>query len=163
MVDDVIIRQLEESDFGAYKALFDEAYSEYLEFLRRGNPTQYTRELKKTRTVSRARFDFYLKTGSCFVADENSEVVGYVASQTVPFMRGFDRLLWIEYIVVQKSFRRLGIGFALLRRLIEHAKAMGIGGVSTTINPDNEASVGLHVKAGFDVKDWKSASYDVDG
>ena len=157
----MIIRKLEEMDYEAYKALFEEAYSEYLESLKHKNPTQYLKEQQERREVTRARFDFYLKTGSSFVAEENGEVVGYVASQTVPFMRGFDKLLWIEYIVVQRKFRRRGIGLALLRWLIEQAKRIHIDVISTTINPDNEASIKLHLKAGFDVKNWKFASYDI--
>ena len=157
----MIIRKLEEKDYEVYKMLFEEAYSEYLKSLKQKNPTQYLKEQQERREATRARFDFYLKTGNNFIAEENGEVVGYVASQTVPFMRGFDKLLWIEYIVVQQKFRRRGIGLVLLRWLIEHAKNIGIDGTSTTINPDNEASIKLHLKAGFDVKDWKSASYDI--
>lgn len=55
----------------------------------------------ETATNARTCFDFYLKTGSSFVAEENSEIIGYVASQTVSFMHGDDKQLWIEYIVVQ--------------------------------------------------------------
>jgi len=89
----------------------------------------------------------------------NGEVVGYVASQAVTFMHGADRLLWIEYIVVQEEFRKQGIGIALLHKLIEYAKCEGIDSIYTTINPDNEASINLHIKADFKVKDWKVASY----
>lgn len=158
LVGCMLIRQLEEKDYEVYKRLFEEAYSEYLEFLKRKNPQQYQKEQQEKKEVTRARFDFYLKSGSSFVAEENGEVVGYVASQTVNFMRGVDKLLWIEYIVVQQKFRKRGIGVALLQRLVDHARSIGVDRISTTINPDNEASIKLHLKAGFDVKDWKSAS-----
>ncbi len=68
-------------------------------------------------------------------------------------MHGVDKLLWIEYIVVQSKFRRHGVGLALLNALINYAKRYGIDRIYTTINPDNEASMKLHLKAGFDVKD----------
>jgi len=155
----MIIRKLEEKDYEAFKGLFEEAYSEYLKFLSRENPQQYRKERQERREVSHARFDFYLKSGSSFVAEEDGKVAGYVASQTVRFMHGVDKLLWIEYIVVQRKFQKRGIGFTLLHKLIDYAMRSGIDRIYTTINPDNEASIKLHLKAGFNVKDRKIASY----
>ena len=109
--------------------------------------------------MTRERFDFHLKTGSSFIAEENGNVIGYVASQTVFFTHGVDRQLWIEYIVVHPEFRRRSIGLALLDRLKEYAKRSGIDEIYTTMNPDNEASVKLHRKAGFNVRKWNVASY----
>lgn len=159
----VIIRRFEVKDYEAFRRLFEEAYDEYLEFLEHENPQKYLteREERKERKVTRARFDFYLGTGSSFVAEEKGRVVGYVTSQTVHFMHGVDRLLWIEYIVVHPRFRRRGIGLDLLNKLMDHARRSGIDKVYTTIGPDNEASIKLHLTAGFDVKDWKIASHKI--
>jgi len=157
----MVIRQIEEKDYEAYRRLFEEAYVEYLEFLKHENPQQYLKERQERREVTSARFDFYLKTGSSFVAEENGKVIGYVASQTLHFMHGVDRLLWIEYIVVKPEFRRQGIGLTLLHKLIDYAKRSGIDRIYTTINPDNKASIKLHLKADFNVKDWKIASYRI--
>jgi len=154
----LILRNMNERDYEPYKRLFEDAYDEYLDFLKLSNPQQYSRAKQEKMKVTRARFNFYLKTGSSFVAEEKGEVVGYVASQTAPYMHGVDRLLWIEYIVVKSEHRKQGIGIALLRRLIDYAKRNNIKRVYTTINPDNEASIRLHQKAGFDVKSWKIAS-----
>jgi len=153
----LIVRQMSKRDFEAFRTLFEDAYAEYLEFLRRSNPQEYQKEQLEKREVSRARFNFYLKTGSSFIAEENGEIIGYVASQTVPFMHGFDKLLWIEYIVVRSDYRRKGVGTTLLRSLIDYAKRNRINRIYTTINPDNEASIKLHLKAGFNVKSWKIA------
>lgn len=156
----MIIRQLDKEDYEPYKRLFEEAYTEYLDFLRLNKPDQYQREKQEKREVTRARFNFYLKTGTSFVAEENGLVVGYVATQTVSYMRGFDKLLWIEYVVVKSEQRRQGIGTALLRKLIEYAKHNNVDRIFTTINPDNEASIRLHAKVGFSVKSWKVASLE---
>lgn len=158
VVSQMIIRQMEEKDYEAFKSLFEEAYGEYLESLKDRDPQKYQKELKEERKVTHARFEFYLKTGSSFVA-EDGEVIGYVVSQTLNFMRGFDRLLWIEYIVVKRKFRRRGTGLALLSKLTEHAKRSNIDRIYTTINPENTASIKLHLKADFDVKSWRTASY----
>lgn len=153
----MIIRLIEKRDYDEFRTLFDEAYSEYLQWLKHESPQQYEKERGEKSEVTFSGFDFYLKTGSSFAAEENGKVVGYVASQTVPSMHGVD--LWIEYIVVQQSFRGRGIGTALLRRLVEYARSTGIDRIYAFINPDNEASIRLHFSAGFSVDDWKIASY----
>lgn len=74
---------MKERDYEAFRRLFEDAYAEYLEFLKLKNPQQYQKERQERREVTHKRFNRYLKTGSSFVAEENSEVIGYVASQTV--------------------------------------------------------------------------------
>jgi len=154
----LIVKQIIKKDYEPFKRLFEEAYKEYLEFLRLNNPQQYERAKQEKMKVTQARFKFYLKTRSSFVAEEKGKVVGYLASQTVPYLHGVDKLLWIEYIAVKSEHKKHGIGTALLRRLIDHAKRNKIERIYTTINPDNEASIKLHQKAGFDVKSWNVAS-----
>ena len=43
----VIIREIKEKDYEAFKSLFNQAFSEYLEFLKRENPQQYERSMKE--------------------------------------------------------------------------------------------------------------------
>jgi phosphinothricin acetyltransferase len=153
------IRQLEEKDYEVYKKLFLEAYNEYLDSLKLKDPSQYKIEKREKRTVSRERFNFYLHTGSSFAAEEKGKVIGYVASQSISFMHGVDKLLYIEYVVVKPEFRRRGTGTALMQRLLDYARRNGADRVYSTINPDNEASIRLHEKVGFNVRSWKVASY----
>ena len=154
----MIIRKLNQKDREAYKLLFDEAYSEYLWSLRYSNPEQYQKEKCEMRNVSHERFDFYRKTGSSFVAQEKGRVIGYVASQIINYQHGVDKLLWIEYIVTKKEYRRQGVATLLLKKLVDHAKRNRIDRVYTTINPDNTASIKLHQKLGFNVKNWMTAT-----
>lgn len=154
----LIVRQLYRKDFTSYKQLFDEAYYEYLEGLKQSNLQQYRKEMQDKRKVSSSRFNFYLNTRSSFVAEKNCEVVGYVATQTISYMRGFNKVLWIEYIVTKKEHRQQGIATALIRKLKDYAKRQRIDLIYATINPDNAASLKLHQKLGFRVKDWKTAS-----
>ena len=155
------VRLLEEKDFGAFRKLFDEAFSEYLEFLQHENHEQFLKEVTEREEVTREGFDFYLKTGATFVAEEEGKVIGYVAGQTVPSLHGVNKELWVGFIVVQKEFRRRKIGLALLAKLQNYAREMGIERLYSTINPNNPESIGLHQKAGFEVKDWKMATYNV--
>ena len=157
----VIVRRIEEKDYEVFKRLFDQAFFEYLEFLKQENPRQYVKELKERREITRSGFNFYLRTGSTFAAEEHGEVVGYVASQSVPSMHGVD--LWIEYIVIQGEFRRRGIGLILLQKLIDYAASSSIDRIYAFINPDNEPSIQLHSKAGFNIEDWKIALYETKG
>jgi L-amino acid N-acyltransferase YncA len=151
----VLFRRVKEKDFEFFKRLFDQAFVEYLELLKQRNPQQYLKELKERREVTRSGFDFYLKTGSTFVAEENGEAIGYVAGQRVPSMHGVD--LWIEYVAIQKEFRKRGLGLALLQKLIGYAASSDIDRIYAFINPDNEPSIGLHSRAGFSIEDWKIA------
>jgi len=52
------IRRLEKRDFEAFRTLFDEAFSEYLEFLRHENPGQFRMEVAGREQVTREGFDF---------------------------------------------------------------------------------------------------------
>jgi L-amino acid N-acyltransferase YncA len=155
------VRLLEERDFEAFRTLFDEAFSEYLEFLRHQNHEQFLEEAAEREEVTREGFDFYLKSGTTFVAEEEGKVIGYVASQTMPSLHGINKELWVAFIVVQKKFRRQKIGLALLAKLQSHAREAGIERLYSTINPDNPESIRLHQKAGFDVKNWRIATYEV--
>lgn len=157
----VIVRGIEEKDYQVFKRFFDQAFLEYLESLKQENSQQYMKELKERREITRSYFNLYLRTGSTFVAEENGEAVGYVASQRVPSMHGVD--LWIEYIVIQKEFRRRGIGLALLQKLIDYAASSGIDRIYAFINLDNEPSMRLHSKAGFNIENWKIAVYETKG
>jgi len=159
----LIVRELGKKDYEPYKRLFEEAYTEYLESLKLNNPQQYKKERQEKRKVTLSRFNFYLKTGSSFVAEEKGEVIGYVASQAVNYQHGVDKLLWIEYVVVKSELRRQGIATALLKRLLDYAKSHNINRIYTTINPDNEASIKLHQRAGFNIKSWKVASLKLGG
>jgi len=154
----LIVRQLAKEDYRSYRKLFDEAYYEYLDDLKHSSLQKYRRELQDKRRVTSSRFNFYLRTGSSFVAEKNGEVVAYVATQTIPYMRGHDRVLWIEYIVTKKEYRRQGTATALLEKLVDFAKQHRINSIYATINPDNAASIGLHQKLGFDVKNLITAS-----
>jgi hypothetical protein len=42
----VIVRGVEEKDYQVFKRLFDQAFFEYLESLRQGNPQRYMKELR---------------------------------------------------------------------------------------------------------------------
>jgi L-amino acid N-acyltransferase YncA len=154
----MMMRRVRRKDFKPIKRLFDEAYDEYLEFLQRNNPKQYVRDKRERQEVAAASFDFFLETGSSFVVEENHEVIGYVLSQTISDMHGTNDVLLVEYIVVDAKHRRRGVATALYRKLIDYAKRHSIMEIYATINPDNDPSIKLAQKVGFEVKEWKVAT-----
>jgi L-amino acid N-acyltransferase YncA len=154
----IVVRPMVRRDYKPYRKLFDEAYYEYLEDLRHNNRQQYQKEIQNKRKVTSARFNFYVQTGSSFVAEKDDTVIGYIATQTIPYIRGYDKVLWIEYIVTKKEHRRQGTATALLKKLKDYAKQHQIDSIYATINPDNTASIKLHQELGFNVKNWKTAS-----
>ena len=85
-----------------------------------------------------------------FVALRAGGVVGWIAVSPVS-----DRCVYggvVENSVyVGESARGLGVGRLLLERLIDSTEQAGIWTIQTGIFPENEASVRLHERAGFEV------------
>jgi L-amino acid N-acyltransferase YncA len=85
-----------------------------------------------------------------YVALLEADVVGWVAVSPVS-----DRCVYggvVENSVyVDAAARGRGIGRALLERLIASTEASGIWTIQTGIFPENETSVRLHERVGFEV------------
>lgn len=63
----------------------------------------------------------------------------------------------IEDVIVDREYRGLGIGEALVSQLLLIATEMGLDGVSLTCNPSREAANKLYEKMGF--MKWKTNVY----
>jgi L-amino acid N-acyltransferase YncA len=85
-----------------------------------------------------------------FVAVHDGEVVGWVAASAVS-----DRCVYagvVEHsLYVAANARGQGVGLRLLERLVSATEAAGIWTIQTGIFPENEASVRLHERVGFEV------------
>ena len=85
-----------------------------------------------------------------FVALRDGEVVGWVA--VVPVS---DRCVYggvaENSVYVAGNARGQGIGRLLLERLVASTEAAGIWTIQTGIFPENESSVRLHERVGFEV------------
>jgi L-amino acid N-acyltransferase YncA len=88
--------------------------------------------------------------GHRFVAREAERVVGWVAVGPVS-----DRCVYggvVENSVyVAADARGRGVGRLLLERLVASTEAAGIWTIQTGIFPENEASVRVHERVGFEV------------
>ncbi len=63
----------------------------------------------------------------------------------------------VEDVIVDESLRGQGLGEALVNRLLEIAREMGLAGVSLTCNPRRAAANRLYRKMGF--KKWETNVY----
>ena len=85
-----------------------------------------------------------------FVATLGPEIVGWVAVTSVS-----DRCVYggvVENSVyVAEAARGQGVGRLLLERLIASTEAAGIWTIQTGIFPENESSVRLHERVGFEI------------
>jgi len=150
-----IVRPLEGRDFEAVSKIQGAMVEEYQDYLRRIKKQDRIRLC-----VNEAYFDYYVKTGSSFVAEIGHKVVGFVLSQTVNFMHGDERLLWLEDIAVLPQFRRREVCSALVPKILKYAKKQQIRRVNATLNPNNEKWRGLLLRAGFSVKEWLIAYHE---
>ncbi|HHT76198.1 MAG TPA: GNAT family N-acetyltransferase [Methanomassiliicoccaceae archaeon] len=106
-------------------------------------------------------FSHYRDSGLSFVAKEGDKVVGFVFAQMIPWVDGIEKAIWVENIGVDPEFRRMGIGYMLMRRLAEEGKKMGGNVIHSSISPDNISSLLLHKKLGFLAEDRKIAYLDL--
>ena len=68
----------------------------------------------------------------------------------------------IEAVVVDREARRKGIGAALMRAAIQRAFAAGARRLNLVTGRGNEAANGLYRSVGFELRDAKQYSYDME-
>jgi len=88
--------------------------------------------------------------GHRVVADLMGEVVGWAALSPASKRRCYAGVAE-NSVYVARQAQGLGIGRALLERLIAGAEAAGIWTIQTSIFPENRASLALHERCGFRV------------
>jgi RimJ/RimL family protein N-acetyltransferase len=157
----VRIRRLRKTDYITVSRIYSESIQEYLASLRKaGKDQELARERKSiTPTLPLGEFEFYSEVGCSFVALSREKVVGFIMAQPVRWMSPNAQTLWLEYIAVTHTFRNQGVGSALLSSVKQWGARQSIGCMFTTLNPNNEASKALLRRAGFEVREWLTASY----
>ena len=84
-----------------------------------------------------------------FVALVDGRVAGWVAVSHVSDRCAYDGVVE-NSIYVAAEARGNGVGRALLERLIESTERAGLWTIQTGIFPENEASIRLHERVGFE-------------
>lgn len=70
---------------------------------------------------------------------------------------------WIEDVVVDRDVRGRGVGQALTRCVLNHAREQGARAVDLTSRPSREAANVMYVKVGFVQRDTKVYRYEFAG
>ncbi|WP_295936010.1 N-acetyltransferase [uncultured Alistipes sp.] len=83
--------------------------------------------------------------GACFVAAADKEIYGYIAL----LKRTGSANVRIYSIAVASAARGLGIGQALLDRIVEYARTQNARQLSLEVSVDNTAARALYLKNGF--------------
>ena len=78
-----------------------------------------------------------------FVVKKNEEIVGFAG-----IIKIIDEIT-IMNIVVKKSKRKLGIGAALLQKLIDFSREQKATSITLEVNYKNEPAIALYQKFGF--------------
>jgi len=130
--------------------------NEYLQYQRQTSGEVYD-QVRLDLEIS--QLDFYVATHCSFAAIENERLLGVLLAQHLRWINDWDKVLWLEYIAVRATHRRKGIGLALISAAKDFARKHDIKELFATLNVDNEESKSLLLKAEFDVKDWRIASY----
>lgn len=150
-METIVIRQLTKQDFEGVRKVDILTQKQYL-----GTKWNNLSAIEKNNhLVSRKdEFEIYVRSGYCFVATINNEIIGFIlAYETQPFLGN----IYIKYIGINTIYQRRGIGVLLYKELIKKAKKHNINNITALINLDNPNSIKLHKKAGFLLKDRKEA------
>jgi phosphinothricin acetyltransferase len=131
------IRDLRPDDWAAVAAI-------YAAGIATGNATF------ETEVPSREAFDAARLPDHRFVAELDGRVVGWVAVSRVSARAVYAGV--VEHSVyVDPAVQGRGVGRALLERLIASTEAAGIWTIQSGIFPENEPSLRLHARVGFEV------------
>ncbi|MCS7113398.1 MAG: GNAT family N-acetyltransferase [Nitrososphaerota archaeon] len=93
------------------------------------------------------------RNGVILVAEVNGRIVGAGGGYIIGSMENVEgeRYGFIEFLVVDESYRGMGIGRSILLNLIDKLKARGVSEVYLEVNPRNEAALSLYRSLGFTV------------
>jgi len=94
-----------------------------------------------------------------FVARRGSEIVGSLTLALFRVPTGMRA--WIEDVVVDESVRGAGIGAALCRAAIDHARRAGARNVDLTSRPSRQAANHLYQRLGFAQRQTNLYRYDL--
>ena len=68
----------------------------------------------------------------------------------------------VDLLFVQEPFRRVGVGSALIKKIVSDAESSGIQRVTVGATKENQAANGLYRRLGFQPRDDSSVRYQMD-
>jgi L-amino acid N-acyltransferase YncA len=131
----MIVRELQPDDWPAVRAIYEEG-------IRSGDATF------ETEAPSWEAWDAAHPELRLVAERDDGSVVGWAALSPVSARRCY-RGVGDESVYVAEGARGLGVGRALLERLVERSEAAGYWTLVAGVFPENEASLRLHRACGF--------------
>lgn len=134
------IRRAQRTDVPAMREIFNEVLR---------NSNSIYREEEVTLEERYAWFDEKLEHGfPIFGAYEGDHLIGYAGYGTWRAAQGYRKSVELTIYVDQK-FRGVGIGSALMKTIIDHAKTDGYHVMIGAIDAANQQSIEFHKRFGF--------------
>ena len=144
------IRQMKLKDLVKVRELEIKCIREYFDKEIKNKWEELPKEWKDNLGASNSKsFMMYVDGGLSFVAEEEDEIIGFVFAQVLHHVYNAENLIWVENMGVHEYYRRIGIGYKMLQKVLEDGKAKGATVAHSAIQPDNIRSIMLHKKAGF--------------
>jgi ribosomal protein S18 acetylase RimI-like enzyme len=101
------------------------------------------------------------RSTALFVARDEGRIVGSLTLALFRIPTGLRA--WIEDVVVDSEARGKGVGEALNRAAIEHARRAGAKTVDLTSRPSREAANRLYQRLGFEARQTNVYRYEIEG
>jgi GNAT superfamily N-acetyltransferase len=100
----------------------------------------------------------------CFVAETDSKDIVGMAIYFFAYYTWVGKSLYLEDLYVKESFRQQKIGSALLKKVMETAKAENCKRVRWQVLNWNETAIQMYKKSGASLDDeWLNCNFDYEG
>ena len=144
------IREATEEDFPAILSLIKEL-AEY-----ERSPDAVTNSVEQ---MKREKEHF-----NCFVAELPDGTIAGMALFFTAYFTWVGKSIYLEDIIVSKAYRQLGIGMALMKRVIRRAQDEGCKRVRWQVLDWNEPAISFYKKCGAEISsDWLNCTFDEEG
>jgi len=152
-MEQIITREMVLEDIQFVKEIDEQTQKVYL-----GDKwNSFSEQEKEELLVSReSEFKSNCETGFSFVALKNNKIVGFLLAYLL-----FTKEIRVRHIAVHPNFQKQGIGKKLYDALINKARNQCKKEIGADINPNNLHSLKLHTQVGFQVIDWKKATFKI--
>ena len=149
-ITDYAVREATEEDFPAILSLIKEL-AEY-----ERSPDAVTNSVEQ---MKREQNHF-----SCFVAELPDGTIAGMALFFTAYFTWVGKSIYLEDIIVSQEYRQMGIGMALMKRVIRRAQDENCKRVRWQVLDWNEPAISFYRKCGAEISgDWLNCTFDEKG
>lgn len=101
---------------------------------------------------------------SCFVAEQPDGTIAGMALFFTVYFTWVGKSIYLEDIIVSQAYRQMGIGMALMKRVIRRAQDENCKRVRWQVLDWNEPAISFYRKCGAEISgDWLNCTFDQKG